>query len=259
MSRLFNQRALVTGASGGVGRALAVRLAEAGVDSVLVARRQELLEETAWLVGKKGRKAIGCVGDVTSPDDRRAALDAARDQLGGLDLLVNNAGVGAHGRFHEASLDRLRSIFGVNFFAAAELTREAVPLLQQSPSACVANVGSVLAWRGAPFVSEYAASKFALRGWSEAIRPEFDKLGIHVLHSSPATITSEFRDHLLERAEQVPWGNGSGATPERVAERITRGIERRRNEVAIDWKDWAFVRLARFAPWLLDWKLGQYG
>lgn len=259
MSRLLNHRALVTGASGGVGRALAVRLAEAGVDTVLLARRREPLEETAELVHRTGRKAILIVGDVTDPADRQRALTAAAEQLGGLDMLINNAGVGAHGRFHEAAPNRLRSIFEVNLFAAMELTREAVPLLREGRDPCVANVGSILAWRGAPFVSEYAASKFALRGWSEAIRSEFAKLGIHVLHSSPSTIASEFRANLLERAEQVPWGNRGGVSPERVADRVVRGIERRQKEVAILWEDWLFVRLARFAPWVLDWKLGRYG
>lgn len=259
MSRLRGQRALVTGASGGVGRALAIRLARSGVDSVLLARRQEPLEETAELVRQAGGKPVVVVGDATNPDDRRNALEAARERLGGLELLINNAGVGAHGRFHEAQPERLRSVFEVNLFAAMEMTREAVPLLQEGGSGCVANIGSILAWRGAPYVSEYCASKFALRGWSEAIRPELAKLGVHVLHSSPATIASDFRANLIERTTQVPWGNRGGVSPERVAERVVRGIERRRNEVAIRWEDWAFVRLARFTPWLLDWKLGKHG
>lgn len=265
MSRLQGQRALVTGASGGVGRALAVRLAQKGVDSVLLARRQEPLEETAELVRQAGGNPVPVVGDITSPDDRRRGLEAASDRLGGLDLLINNAGVGAHGRFHEAQPERLRSLFEVNLFAAMELTREALPFLEKghvqegNSSSCVANIGSILAWRGAPYVSEYCASKFALRGWSEAIRPELAKLGVHVLHSSPATIASDFRANLIERKTQVPWGNREGVSPERVAERVVHGIERRRKEVAIRWEDWAFVRLARFTPWLLDWKLGRYG
>lgn len=226
---------------------------------MLLARRSEPLEATAELVRQAGGESITVVGDATEAEDRARALDAALERLGGLDLLINNAGVGAHGRFHEAQPDRLRTVFEVNVFAAMELTREAVPLLRESPAACVANVGSILGWRGAPFVSEYCASKFALRGWSEAIRPEFAKLGVHVLHASPSTIATEFRANLIERAEQVPWGNRAGVSPERVADRIFRGVERRRNEVAILWEDWAFVRLARFAPWILDWKLGKHG
>lgn len=250
---------MVTGASGGVGRALAVRLAVAGVDSVLVARREDELRETARLVEQAGRRVAIVVGDVTIPADRARTLAAAADGLGGLDLLVNNAGVGAHGRFHESAPDRLRVVFELNFFAAVELTREAVPLLTKSHSACVANVGSVLAWQGVPHTAEYCASKFALRGWSDAVRPELRKLGVHVLHASPSTIQTEFREHLVERRQNVPWSGRRGVSPERVAERVVWGIGRRKNEVAITWEDWAIVRAARFAPWLVDRAVRRYG
>lgn len=257
-SPLAGRRALVTGASGGVGRALAVRLARAGVSSALLARRADPLEATRRLVEEAGGAAVAVVGDVSLADDRARALDAAR-ALGGLDLLVNNAGVGAHGRFHDAAADTLRTLFEVNFFAAAELTREALPLLRESPAACVACVGSVLGWRGVPLTSEYCATKFALRGWCEAVRPELRRLGVHVLHASPSTIASEFRGNLVERTIDVPWGRRRGVSPERVADRVVRGIERRRNEVAVVWEDWFVVRLARFAPWLLDAALRRYG
>ncbi|QDT67973.1 General stress protein 39 [Planctomycetes bacterium MalM25] len=257
--RLQGKRALVTGASGGVGRALAVQLAEAGAESLLIARRAEALEETAEMAREAGGRVVTVVGDVANPDDRRRALDAASAKLGGLDLLINNAGIGAHGRFHEASVDRLRQVFEVNFFAAVELTREALPLLREGRDACVANVGSVLAWRGVPHTAEYCASKFALRGWCEAIRPELAKLGVHVLHASPSTIASDFRQNLVERLNTVPWADRPGVSPEKVAQRVLHGVARRRNEVAIVWEDWAIVRAARFTPWLLDWWLKRHG
>ncbi len=259
MSKLQGQRAIVTGASGGVGRALAVRLAKAGVSSVLVARREEPLFESVRLVEAAGGRAIPIVGDVTSVETRARALDAARDQLGGLDIVINNAGVGAHGRFHESNPESLRAIFELNVFAAADLTREAVPLLRQSPVACVANVGSVLAWRGVPQTAEYCASKFALRGLSESIRPELRKLGVHVLHASPSTIATDFRDNLVERRNELAWSGRRGVAPEKVADRIVQGIERRQNEVAILWEDWWIVRGARLVPWLFDWALRRHG
>lgn len=259
MSRLVGRRALITGASGGVGRALAVRLAECGVDCVLLARSIEGLEATADLVREARRQALPIEGDVTNADDRARAINACHEELGGLDLLVNNAGIGAHGRFHEASAERLRSLFEVNFFAAAELTREALPLLQQSDAACVTNIGSVLAWRGVPHKSEYCATKFALRGWSEAIRPELAKLGVHVLHTSPSTIATDFRSHLVEKLGSAPQENRLGVSPERVAKRIVLGIERGRNEVAITWEDWIIVHASRHVTGVLDWWLRRQG
>lgn len=259
MSRLAAHRALVTGASGGLGRAIALRLAKEGVGLVLFARSREGLDDTAQQVARIGSTPFVSVGDVTDPDDRAAALQLARDRLGGLDLLVNNAGVSAHGRFHEASPDRLRQVMEVNLFAAAELTREATPLLAEGGRGCVANVGSILGWRGVPHNAEYSASKFALRGWSEAIRPELAKLGVHVLHASPATIDTDFFDHLVDKRGDLPWRKRRGYPADFVANRIVRGIARRRDEVAIGWSDLAFVRISRHAPWLLDWVMKRYG
>src|SRR3970040_1346342 len=127
--RLQNKRALVTGASGGIGRAIALELARAGVDQVLVARRADKLAAVAAEVSRLGRRAEIVVGDVTDPETRRRALAAAHEKLGGLDVLVNNAGVSAHGRFADADPGRLRPIMETNFFAPVELIREALPLL----------------------------------------------------------------------------------------------------------------------------------
>ena len=174
---------------------------------------------------------------------------------------MNNAGVSAHGRFHESSPDRLRQIMEVNVFAAAELIREATAALlaESGREPCVANLGSVLAWRGVPHTAEYCASKFALRGWCEAIRPELARLGVHVLHASPSTIASDFRENLVERLNTVPWANRPGVSPEKVAQRVLNGVARGRSEVAIVWEDWWVVRASRIAPWLLDWWLKRHG
>src|SRR4029079_10113243 len=97
--RITDRRALVTGASSGIGRALAIDLARHGVDLVLLARREDRLAEVAQQVSQLGPHAVCIAGDVTDSAMRQRALAAARDQLGGLDILVNNAGVAAHGRF----------------------------------------------------------------------------------------------------------------------------------------------------------------
>lgn len=258
MSLLADQTAIVSGASGGLGRAIALRLAHSGVRTVLVARREPELVETADSIRSVGADVAMVVGDVTKPDVRDDTLDLAARRFGGLDLLVNNAGVSAVGRFHESDPIRLRQVMEVNFFAAVEFVRHAIPLLAESGRGCVANVGSILAWRGVPRNAGYCASKFALRGWSEGIRPELARLGIHVLHASPATIDTPFFDHLIED-RGVPWRRRRGYPPELVADRIVRGVVRRRREVSIGWSDWAFVRAARFTPGWMERLLRRYG
>lgn len=256
---LAGKRALVTGASGGIGRALAVELARRGAKTVLMARKASALDETARLVAAARGEAIVAVGDVTDPAARSTALQLANDSLGGLDLLVNNAGVGAHGRLLDAPPERLRSVFEVNFFAAVELLRESVPLLAQGVDPAVVNIGSVLGWRGLPQDSEYCASKFALRGLSQSLRPELARLGIGLLHVSPSTTESGFLQNLVQTQVAPPWGKLPGVTAAFVASCTLDGLERRRSEVTPGWRARAMLALNRWAPWLLDRALAKYG
>ena len=174
---LTDRRALVTGASSGIGRALAIELARHGVDLVLLRGAKTGWRKWPARFASSAGGPSAVAGDVTDPAVRQRALDAARDELGGLDILVNNAGVAAHGRFADADPGRLRPIMEVNFFAAVELIREALPLLREGVQPIVVNIGSILGHRGAPHKSEYSASKFALHGFSEAVRPELATAG----------------------------------------------------------------------------------
>ena len=259
MKPLSGRRALVTGASGGIGRALSIELAKAGVDCVLFSRREQELAESADIVRGIGVRCRAFAGDVTDPVLREAAVDVCERELGGIDLLVNNAGVSAHGRFHESGPERLRKILEVNVVAAAEMIRLATPLLAEDGGGCVVNIGSILGWRGVPHNAEYCASKFALRGLSEAIRPELTRKGVCVLHVSPGTVETGFFDHLIEKRGELPWGKKRGVSPEFVAKRVVLAIKRGRNEVTIGWRASWFVRLARHAPWLLDRVMRRYG
>jgi short-subunit dehydrogenase len=256
---LTDRRALVTGASSGIGRALAIELARRGVDLVLIARREDRLAEVAGEIRKLGRRAITVAGDVTDPAVRRRALDAARDELGGLDILVNNAGVGAHGRFADADPGRLRPIMEVNFFAPVELIREALPLLRAGVRPIVVNVGSVLGHRAAPHKSEYSASKFALHGFSDAIRPELARLGIDVLVAAAGPTDTEHFDTLLEDCGEMPWGNPRRKPANEVARIIVRAIERGQSEVVTHWGGWFWVLLNRLAPRLVDRIMARFG
>jgi short-subunit dehydrogenase len=257
--RLSDCRALVTGASSGIGRAVAIELARRGADLVLVARREERLAEVARQLESLGRRAILVVGDITDPTIRQNAIDAARADLGGLDILVNNAGVAAHGRFAEADPDRLRPIMELNFFAPVELIRVAIPLLSAGRQPIVVNIGSILGRRGAPHKSEYSASKFALHGFSEAVRPELARLGIDVLVVAAGPTETEHFDTLLEDQGELPWGNPRRQTAADVARAIARAIEQGRAEVITGWRGWWLVKINRFCPRLIDRIMARYG
>ena len=163
-------RAIVTGASSGIGYEIALQLAQRGVKVVIVARRKERLSTLADRIHQQGGQVEAIVGDVTDPATRDKLVEAAQTSFGGLDILVNNAGVGTLGLFEHSDPKRLRQVMEVNFFALVEMTRLALPLLLEGTNPIIVNVASILATRGVPYNSEYSASKFAVRGFSESLR-----------------------------------------------------------------------------------------
>jgi short-subunit dehydrogenase len=257
--RIEGCRAIVTGASSGIGAAIAIALARGGADSILLARREQSLQQLSERISRLGRKAHVLAGDVTDSATRRAALELARETWGGLDLLINNAGISAHGRFATASPDRLRRIMEVNFFAAAEFIREAVPLLEQGRQPMVVNIGSIIGHRGIPRNSEYCASKFALHGLSEAIRPELAQLGIDLLVVSPGPTETELFDNLLEKDDELAWTDRRGKPADAVAQETVQAIRRGRSEIIPSWRGRGLVWLNRLAPRLVDRIMKRHG
>jgi len=261
MSRrsITGSRSLVTGASGGIGRAIALELARYGSKVVVVARRAEPLEQLVGKIRAAGGNAEYVVGDITNVAARRAALDRAQSAFGGLDILVNNAGRGAMGRFVDASPDRLREVFELNFFAAAEFIRDAMPVLRQGNRPIVVNVGSILGHRATPRNSEYCASKFALRGLTESLRPELAQLGIDVLLVSPGTTESEFYQHVINPAEKQPWPEQRSVPAETVARAVVRAIRLGKREIIPSARGRLLVWLNRLVPSLVDRLMRRYG
>ena len=256
--QLKNRRALVTGASSGIGRALAIELAKCGVDLVLLARREDRLVQVAGDVRKLGRRAAVVVGDVTEQESRGRALAAACDEFGGLDIVVNNAGISAHGRFDDADPGRLRPIMEVNFFAPVELIREALPLLRAGDQPVIVNISSILGRRGCPQKSEYSASKFALEGFSEAIRVELAPVGIDVLTVVAGPTDTEFFEHLLENRGDFAWQTSRPTLPEHVARATVRAIRHGRREITPSFRGWLLVAANRWFPRVVDYFMARY-
>ncbi len=249
-------RGILTGASSGIGRALATQLVRSGARLVVVSRRAERLDELAASLNDAQGQLITLAGDVTYAEVRLAAVQRAERTFGGLDLLVNNAGSGAMGRFDQAAPDRLRHIMEVNFFAPAEMIRVALPLLERGNRPMVVNVDSVLAHRGVPGCSEYCASKFALRGLSESIRAEVAALGIDVLSVSPARTETEFFENVINPHE-TRWPVIRGMPADAVARRVVKAIRRGRHEIVISASGKLLVWANRLMPRVLDFALAR--
>lgn len=255
---LNRRRAIVTGASSGIGRETALELARQGVDLIVVARREDRLGQLVEQITSMGRTVQAVVGDITDPETRQRAIGAAQAKLGGLDILVNNAGVGALGLFENAGPDRVRRVMEVNFFALVEMTRLALPLLKQGGKPIVVNISSILGHRGVPHRSEYSAAKFAVQGFSEAIRAEFVRLGIDVMVVSPGSTETEFFESEIDRTSEPNWPKHKPVSAAEVAREIVRGICAGRHEI-IPYR-WGRVLcwLNRLSPRLVDGIMAKY-
>ncbi len=257
--RIFaDKRVLLTGASSGIGWYLASELVRAGAYVVVTSRREDRLQKLRQSFGNPRRRLIAVPGDISDPVHRQNLVDTAVKELGGIDLVFNNAGIGAVGAFEEATPERLRRIFEVDFFGVTELTRLALPHLHKGVNPAICIVSSVLAHRGVPGKSEYCAAKFALRGWTESLRLELKPSGIDVVTISPSTTSSEFFDSLLDSnpiEKTIKFGIQSA---ERVAHSILGAVKKGRRELILSPGGKALVWLSRLAPGLMDRILLQY-
>ena len=252
-----NRRILITGASSGIGRALAEQAATDGARLVLAARSGDKLDELAATLGKRGTEVIAVAADITREDDRRKAVDTAVNRFGGLDVLVNNAGVGSWGHFADCTEAILRQIMEVNFFAPTELIRLALPHLIAGQQPAIVNVASMCGRRGMPAWSEYSASKFALCGMSEALRAEFARFDIDVLVILPGLTRSNLHRALLRSEGRMQINFDEGMPPERVATGILRALQKNRAETVLGREARWLLRFNRFFPRLLDWFIGR--
>lgn len=252
---LAGLRLLITGATGGIGHALAIEAGRRGAQVALVGRDTERLEAAAAALPPG--EAITIRADVTSTEDRRRILDTIIQKWGGLDVLVNNAGVASFAHFAESSEDVLRQIMEVNFFAPAELMRSAVPLLVQGRQPAIVNIASMCGRRGVPAWSEYSASKFALSGLTEALRAEFARFDIDMLLVLPGLTRTGLRRNLLRTGGRMKIDLDKGMVPEDVAKRILNALERNRKEIVLGSDARWILRIHQWFPRLVDFLMAR--
>jgi short-subunit dehydrogenase len=250
--KLTGLRILITGASQGIGRALAVEAARRGARVLAAARSLELLEELAKEVRASGGTIEIVNADVTRGEDRNRMVEAAREHYQGLDVLINNAGIGATGHFAGASEERLRQIFEVNFFGTTETTRVCLPLLKEGTTPAIVNISSIAAKRGIPARSEYSASKFAVHGFSEALRAELAKDDIDVIVVNPGLTQTNFSQNMLEQKARAQMDHLRGMTSEAVAQATLNALEKGKSEITLTLKGKLLSFVCRFFPRLAD-------
>jgi short-subunit dehydrogenase len=249
---LRGRRVLITGASSGIGRCLAEQAAQRGARVILAARSTDRLEALASQLAAGGADAAAVPTDITSEADRQRLFQAVADRWGGLDVLINNAGVASFGHFADSSEVILRQIMEVNFFAPAELIRLAIPMLTEGQQPAIVNIASMCGRRGLPAWTEYSASKFALCGLTEALRGEMARFAIDVLLIVPGLTQSDLPRHLLRNEGRMKIDFTGGMAPEAVAGAVVDALQRNRTETVLGGEARWILRINRFAPRLVD-------
>jgi short-subunit dehydrogenase len=249
---LAGMRLLVTGASQGIGRAIGLDAAKRGMKVLAAARNRDLLNQLAEVATKAGHSLEVVQADVATAEGRDAMVRAAKDKLGGLDVLINNAGIGATGHFADSSPDVLRSIMETNFFGTVETTRAFLPILTEGNKPAVVNVSSILGRRAIPGRSLYCASKFAIEGWTQAIRAEFTRFDIDVILINPGLTQTNFSQNMLEKKAKQSLDHMRGMTSEQVAEATLNALAAGKKTVNLTLQGKALLFAARFLPGLVD-------
>jgi short-subunit dehydrogenase len=229
-----NKVVVITGASSGIGKALAEKYASEGWNLVLAARRIELLEELKKQFSQV--EVLALKTDVTIESDCKNLIDNALGKFGRIDILINNAGISMRAVLENLDLEVIRRVMDVNFWGTVYCTKYALPWLLKSKGSLV-GVISVGGYVGLPGRSGYSASKFAMRGFLDSVRVENRRSGLHVLIAAPGFTTSEIRKHAL-----VADGSQQGETPrnenemmsaEECARKIYRAVKRRQRKIIL--------------------------
>ncbi|NII10811.1 SDR family NAD(P)-dependent oxidoreductase [Oleiagrimonas sp. C23AA] len=242
--QINGKRIVITGGSSGIGYALARSLLARGAHVLIVGRDADKAAQAARRLSDEGRTVHAVVADVATDAGRAAILAGARHHLGGLDVLVNNAGGVRAGRLETIDADTIRQMIDVNLLAPILLTRQALPMLRESGDAVVLNVASAIALVGMPFYTIYAATKAGLARFSEALRRELKHEGVHVITAYPGgTDTPMMRNNRagpdlgfsLEPATDVAEAIADGLATE--AFEVIRGGPARTEMVALNRTD----------------------
>ncbi|MEH6497754.1 MAG: SDR family oxidoreductase [Pseudoalteromonas distincta] len=244
--RLQDSVVVLTGATGGMGQAMVAALCQAGARVLLVGRQGTALKGLQRDFGAQ----VTCVqADLRRPEDRARVVAAAR-QLPGFNLLINAAGVNHFGLFESMDDAAIADLIDINLIANMQLTRALLPQLKSAQQACVVNIGSTFGSIGYAGFSAYCASKFALRGFSEALRRELADTRVGVLYMAPRATDTEMNSaqvSAMNSALQV-----ATDSPDRVAEQLVSALLRDLREVHLGWPERLFVRLNSLLPSLLD-------
>jgi short-subunit dehydrogenase len=224
----------------------------------LTGRSTDALAELSQELTAHGTDVLTEPADITSAADRERLFAATVGHLGGLDVLVNVAGVGKQGQFSESSEAILRRVMEVNFFASAEMIRRAIPLLREGRQPAIVQMSSMCGRRAMPFWTEYSASKFAICGLLESLRAELSRFDIDVLLILPGLTRTNLGKNLLQTDGRMVVKFEDGMDPAYVARQTLRALQVNRAETVLGAEARWLIRATRWIPGVVRTGLAMY-
>lgn len=256
MKLFINKTVIITGASSGIGLALAIEFAKEGANLVLAARQYIKLLEIAQLLRTEcGVEVLAQECDVSNELDCKNLIDQTITKFGKIDVLINNAGISMRALFNDLQLSVIKNLMDVNFWGTVNCTKYALPHLLSSDGSLVA-ISSIAGYRGLPGRTGYSASKFAINGFMESLRVEHYRSKLHIMVACPGFTTSNIRNTALDKN-----GNSLGETSmdedkmmssQEVARRVLNGVLRRKRTLIMGSQGWFAVTLNKFFPFFID-------
>lgn len=245
---------VITGASSGIGKALAYEFASRGASLVLAARRVDRLQQIEQEL--TGTEILSVQADVSKEEDCENLMKQAVDRFGQIDVLINNAGISMRALFADLDVSVMKRLMDVNFWGTVYCTKSALPHLLKTKGSVV-GVISIAGYVGLPARTGYSASKYAIRGFLDALRIENLKTGLHVLVAAPGFTASEVREVALTQdgsaQGQTPRDESKMMTAEECAKHIANAVKKRKRELILTFVEGKLtVFLGKFLPRLLD-------
>jgi len=248
-----NKVVIITGASSGIGKSLAVVFAKAGANVVVAARNMEKLNQLKEEL--KDFNVLPIQTDVSKEADCKRLIDETIRHYGTIDILINNAGISMRAIFEEVDLNVIRQLMDINFWGTVYCTKFAFPYILKNKGSVV-GVSSIAGYKGLPARTGYSSSKFAMQGFLETLRIENLKKGLHVLIACPGFTASNIRNTALSKngtmQGESPLNEDKLMTSEEVAEQILKAIIKRKDRIVMTTQGKLVVLLNKFFPKLID-------
>ncbi|MBF0493451.1 MAG: SDR family NAD(P)-dependent oxidoreductase [Deltaproteobacteria bacterium] len=258
-----NTKILITGASMGIGRELALAFAEEGAQCILVARSADKLEQVAKEIkAVRAPEALVLEADVCRAEDQKKILEAVSKKFEHLDILIHNAGKGVYSFIEHLPVEEARTLMELNFFAPLILTQLFLPLLKKSQSSKkqIIHISSIAGRLSIPKMGIYSASKFALNALGDALRIELKKEKIHVLSVYPGVTDTPFSTHAssIDGRPESFATPGQGMSAALVAKKILNAACRKKRDEFISFQNRLLASIHHHFPKFTDWMLRKF-